>query len=219
MVPGSSFRRGDQVVHPLRPEWGEGVVEHATTVTHQGHPAQRLVIRFVEYGLVTINTGIAPLLAKEVATSMGSTLASSNPASRPGSSFGGGWLSDLESKPRNGELYALPADLTDPFASLSKRLSAILDTYRFTADQRAPGGARSILDWAMGQTGLADPLTKYTRHELEQAFPRFARDRDALLLELVRSLKKQGRRDVLEQTRQSITLAAARQAFERALRN
>jgi hypothetical protein len=219
MVQVSSFKRGDQVVHPLRPEWGEGIVENASTIAHQGTPAQRLVIRFANYGLVTINTGIAPLLAKEVVTSMGSTLASSTTSSQSGSSFGGGWLADLESKPRNGELYALPADLTDPFASLAKRLSAILETYRFTADQRVPGGARSILDWAMAQTGLADPLTKYTRHELEQAFPRFARDRDALLQELVRTLKKQGRRDVLEQTRQSITLAAAKQAFERALRN
>lgn len=219
MVQVTTFKRGDQVVHPLRPEWGEGIVEHASTIAHQAGQAQRLVVRFAQYGIVTINTGIAPLLAKDIVTSMSSTLASSHssaPTSAPGRR---GWLADLEAKPHEGELFTLPQELTDPFASLAKRLAATLATYRFTADQRVPGGAHSLLEWARAQTGLADPLTKYTRHDLEQAFTRFARDRDAHLLDLVRSLKKQGQRGVLEDSRQSVTLPAARQALERAIRN
>ena len=53
--------------------------------------------------------------------------------------------------------------MVDPFSSATERLKATLDNFRFNAQ------ARPLIDWAIAQTGLDDPLTLYTRQELEQA--------------------------------------------------
>ena len=68
------------------------------------------------------------------------------------------------------------------------------------------------------QTGLDDPLTRYTRQELEQAFPRFTRDRDQHLYQLVRQFKRnndtQGLRSIADRSRNP---RAARSALDKAL--
>lgn len=215
MTHHPQFTRGDVVLHPRRPEWGEGRVDQALTIVHEGQPAQRLVVTFTHYGRTTINTALAPLIAKEGNPPMSTTHTSSNrtfnAASTNAPSSGRGWLADLEGKPRQGELWALPEALTDPFDSVARRLAATLETYRFN------NSPRSLLEWAIAQTGLSDPLTKYTRHELEQVFPRFVRDRDNHLFDLVRTLKRQNRQDILQDALRTATLPAARDMLQRAL--
>jgi hypothetical protein len=220
MPEGVSFKSGDRVVHAIRPEWGEGVIDQASTIFHDGRKAQRVVVVFANYGRVTLNTGVAPLIAREGAPFMPSSASATVPILPSESSARGrGWLSNLETRqPGTEELWALPPALTDPFASLSKRLAATLDTYRFSGDPRNPTSGHSLLQWASMQTGLADPLTKYTRHDLELAFLRFARDRDNHLLELVRTFKREGKLGLVDQALQDTTLPAARAALERARR-
>jgi hypothetical protein len=226
MADSKKFSQGDLVLHPRRLEWGDGVIEQASTIYHQGRPAQRVVVSFANHGRVTINTAVAPLLPKDamgIATHVSRDAESSEgvKGSRPTATAAAGrsrgWLAQLE-QPQAGpdELWHLPDSLTDPFLSLAKRLEATLETYRFTADQRNPG---LLLDWAVIQTGLNDPLTKYTRHDLEQAFPRFARDRDQHLLQLARLAKSQGKFDILEQALRNAKLPAARDALHRAMRH
>jgi hypothetical protein len=221
MAEGTLLASGDRVVHAVRPEWGEGVVDQVSTVFHDGRKAQRVVVVFAHYGRITLNTAIAPLLlAKEGTPTMKSTMTPSiSPDSPLAAASGRGWLSDLETRqPRQGELWALPPALTDPFAGLTKRLAATLDTYRFSADPRNPTSGHSLLEWATMQTGLADPLTKYTRHDLELAFPRFARDRDNHLFDLVRTFKREGKLALVDQVLQATALPAARAALEKARR-
>ncbi|MFP4145772.1 MAG: DUF3553 domain-containing protein [Phycisphaeraceae bacterium] len=200
------YQRGDVVYHARRPEWGQGVVRNASSITHQGQSAQRLAVDFSHRGRMTLNTAVAPLTTRqEDRTTM-------NPAGRS-TTAGGGWLAELERATNNSshELWNLPEALTDPFASPAKRLEATLDTYRFDTSPR------SLIEWAVMQTGLEDPLSKYTRPELEQAFPRFARDRDAHLQQLVRQLKRSDRSRldaILQQTRQP----AAKNALSKAMR-
>lgn len=199
------FRIGDGVVHPRRPEWGRGTVRQARVITHEGTRAQRLTVDFAHHGRTVINTAIAPLQpkGKEPATMSSSTTSA------------GGWLGQLErsatGKAQTHELWDLPEALTDPFVSDLERLKAILATYRFSTEPR------SLLEWAVTQTGLSDPMTKYTRQEMEQAFPRFARDRDQHLKQLVFQLKRSAP-GVLKQAERETRLPAAQSALAKAMR-
>lgn len=181
-------------------------MDQATTIQHQGRSGQRLVVTFQHHGRTTINTAVVPLVSKEAADQM----RSSSTATAPGK----GWLAELEQK--NGgtgsELTRLPESMTDPFASLPRRVERTLDSYRYNTDPR------SLLDWAIAMTGLDDPLSRYTRHELEDAFPWFARNRDRHLVDLVRQLKSQGKTAQLTRIAGDARHPAAREAIKKAMR-
>ena len=211
MWKSTQFERGDVVVHTRRPEWGEGVVDQAAVVNYEGRQAQRLIVRFANHGRVTVNTAVAVLQLKDLERTMASTNTSAfqTPQARQG------WLDSLDNhkKSDHQELWSLPEPMTDPFASLADRLKATLDSYRFSQE------ARSLIDWAVAQSGLNDPLSEYSRHELEQAFVRFARDRDRHLVELVRVIKKKGRHELLsQQTNDDGLLPPARRALAATIR-
>jgi len=233
------FQRGDVVVHPRRLEWGEGTVDQVTTIEHEGKPAQRIVVRFSHQGVVTLNTGIAPIVHKDSFQAMSSSTTTSGsstpaPAPAPGSaatSASGtsrqadrpsgyankeiGWLDAMAPKKSGDELVRLSDTMTDPFLSFSKRLQATLDAYRLGADAR---NGRSLLDWAIAQTGLHDPLTKYTRHDLEQAFPRYVRERDNNLFEIVRAVKRSGSNQPIDDALRATRIPEAREALLRAMK-
>lgn len=197
------YQQGDVVTHPRRPEWGQGVVKTAQAIVHQGNAAQRLSVEFANHGRVVINTAVAPLAPKGHKQTMSSSMTSSR-----------GWLDQLERSNKNShELWELPEALTDVFSSDLQRLTATLDSYKFTTEPRP------LIDWAVIQTGMDDPLTKYTRHDLEQAFARFARNRDQHLKELVRQLKRNGKHQVLVQARSQCKVLAGQSALERAMRH
>ena len=198
------YQQGDVVTHPSRPEWGRGVIKSAQAITHQGTAAQRLNVEFANRGRVVINTAIAPLAPmKGLKKSMSSSMTA-----------GGGWLDQLErSRTNSHELWDLPEALTDVFSSDLQRLAATLESYKFTTEPRP------LIDWAVMQTGMNDPLTKYTRHDLEQAFARFARNRDQHLKDMVRTLKRNGKHQVLVQAHQQCKVLAGQTALERAMKH
>ena len=109
--------------------------------------------------------------------------------------------------------------MVDPFSNLASKLRATLDSYRFTASppmSQTPRDARCLLDWAIAQSGLDDPLTHFNRHELEQAFGRFAMQRDRHLAALALQAKRDERLSVLDdasrQHRDPVARAALRAA-------
>ncbi|MGV6813481.1 MAG: hypothetical protein ACWA5W_00565, partial [Phycisphaerales bacterium] len=61
----------------------------------------------------------------------------------------------------------LPENARDPFSTPAKRLEATLSLYRFD------GTGGSLIDWAAAQSGLADPLERFNRHELEDFYRMF----------------------------------------------
>ncbi len=207
------YQKGDVIVHRRRPEWGHGVVDQVTAIKHDGRQAQRLVVRFVHHGRVTLNTAIAPVAPK----------GSPNRTPDPGS-----LLVAEEDQPRFRQeqdlkqLASLPEPMTDPFASLPSRLRATLDSYRFSAEPHHacnPRDPKRLIGWAISQTHTEDPLSHFTRQQLEQAYGRFARDRDAHLIQLVQLAKKQGHAAQLEhiaaQLRDSVARAALAAAMKR----
>ncbi|MEM6458685.1 MAG: DUF3553 domain-containing protein [Planctomycetota bacterium] len=232
------FAQGDTVRHPKRPEWGVGTVRGIQAIAQpDGSRAQRLTVDFANQGRKQLNTAIAPLIRDRAAdpaafakpTSRRNTPAPALPAhgsrgagtatatapaptDTKGDSDSSGWLDDLDgSSTKDAELWELPDDVADPFASLGERLRATLATYRFSTEPRA------LMDWAVAQTGLNDPLSKYTRTELEHAFPRFARDRDAHLRDLVRQLKRASDHATLKDAGRGL-FPAAQSALDKAIR-
>lgn len=207
------FQRGDRVVHPRKPEWGDGVVREARAIHHEGQSAQRLTVQFTNRGRAVINTAVAPLRPTDGSDDVERD--KDREMSTHTSTRQGGWIESLErSVSGNGhELWSLPEDMTDPFASLQQRLLATLNSYRFSTQPR------KLIDWAVMQTGLNDPLSRYTRPELEQAFPGFARNRDQHLKTLVKKIKQNGQPELLEQARQQTRVPEGKQALEKVMKD
>jgi hypothetical protein len=206
MTAGSQFDVGDVVVHLRRPEWGHGTISRVQHASHAGQPTQRLVVDFVNHGRVTLLSALAPVAFKEKEDT-----GSMSTSMSPKTSSGQGWLASLEEKSPTHRLTALPDALTDPFSSNYRRLQATLATFKYSTQPRA------LIDWAITQTGLSDPLTQFTRHELEQAFPFYAHARMAHLNELVRTMKREGDLGSLNKA-MSETTGPAAEALAKALR-
>lgn len=199
---------GDRVLHAQRPEWGTGVVTNAANAQHEGQPCQMLTVRFDRAGLKTLSTAFAmlmPATESAIAQAAASAARSAEAPDQGPDPF-------AAPRPAGGveqakeALQRVPESARDPFVSLPGRIKATFNLYRFGKQ----GG--TLLDWAAAQTGLADPLSLFSRHELEQLFDRFAVNRDQHLKKLVLDMKKQ---DAAELAR---LLASAPAPAQQALR-
>jgi Protein of unknown function (DUF3553) len=178
-----TFRSGVKVVHQDRPEWGVGVVLTALRAGSDG--ATRLRVRFERAGLKTLSVPPAAIQAVD-------SIAPAESRDR---------LAGLDDAAATEAMVKLPEAVRDPFSSLEDRVAATLTLYRFAHE----GG--SLIDWASTQSGLVDPLTRFTRQSLEEMFTRFARLRDDHLKELVRESRKD-RLETIVKVAQSASPAA-----------
>ncbi|MFN7019728.1 MAG: DUF3553 domain-containing protein [Phycisphaerales bacterium] len=195
---------GEKVVHPAKPEWGVGVITAASSTTHEGRPCQSLTIRFDRAGVKTISTAFARLMPASSLPHIASAPAGEPepPAPSP--------LDDdnpFTAKDPREVMSRLPDAATDPFSTPEGRLRATLNLYRFT-----PTGG-SLLDWAAAQSGLADPMSRFNRHELERFFESFAIARDNHLRKLVGDMKRTDPAGLARATAQAP--AAAQQVLRR----
>jgi len=117
-----------------------------------------------------------------------------------------GWLASLESRDPEAVMLDIPENAKDPFRSEWDRLQDSIDLYRFNSSHR------SVLDWAIAQSGLEDPLTKFNRQELETFFMRWTRIRDQHLFTVLLEAEK------LDRGRAAKMLAAAPQNAQQAMR-
>jgi len=170
-MPPREFSFGDRLLHAAKPEWGVGHVVAAQNVHQNGAPCQRLQVRFERAGLKTLSTAVADLrpAAEPAAVST---------AEPPGPS------AELDENPQ-AVMARMPEAATDPFSSPARRLEATLDLYKYR-----PEGA-SLLDWAARQSGLKDPLERFSRHELEAFYDRFHVALDRHLEKVVREVRTQ----------------------------
>ncbi len=206
------FQIGDRVLHPGKPEWGVGTVASAAGAVHEGTPCQRLAIRFDRAGLKTITTAFVNLRR---ASAVDSVLTEAKPApaggtgvfssvsasngTRSGANGGGNGAFTTERDPfgpppahglptdpreLRRKMTAIPDDAVDPFQTDAARLRAVLGLYRF---EPTPG---SLIDWAAAQSGLSDPLSHFSRHELEEYFGDFRRNLDKALAKAVADAAK-----------------------------
>jgi len=169
----STHRVGEKVRHVKKPEWGVGSVTKIETVTRQGVRDQRLWIRFPNAGLKTVLASMAELEVVDGGTPIVATGADTFAARE--ARHEGGWLGEIAKRQPEEAMTSLPASASDPFLAVERRLGFILDLYRFE-----PVGGK-LIDWAVAQSGLNDPLSRFNRHELEKFFERWSHDRDVAL--------------------------------------
>jgi hypothetical protein len=149
----------------------------ATRIREEGKEAQRLTVRFERAGTKTLSTVVARLAqADSVPVEVFAA------AAREEDEPIGQKLNRAELAAR---LAALPEAAADPFRPLTRRLEATVGLYRFDSQ------GRSLLDWAAAQTGLADPLSAWSRHDLEEGFARFRQTLDAHLAKLVAQARRE----------------------------
>jgi hypothetical protein len=200
-----TFSKGDSVIHTGKPEWGPGDVLSAEGHMHEGKSFQRLSIRFSRAGLKTISTAFAELklATRDVVPPVPQPMPhSSGHARTGGGGLGSVAVASAPASPATREpsltavlmgednrtpieaLQQVPEAAIDPFLSLTERLKAMLATYRF-AD--SPAG---LIDWAVIQTGMKDPFTKFSRHALEVQWERFRITMDNHLKKLLPQVRK-----------------------------
>ncbi|MEL7485389.1 MAG: DUF3553 domain-containing protein [Planctomycetota bacterium] len=155
---------GDRVRHATKPEWGEGVVTAVEPAMVEGKPTQRLTIRFERAGVKKLAAVVAALEPADGGAKLRE--ADEHAAAKAA-------LGQLDDSKIIEVLTQVPESARDPFRGLADRFRETLDLYRFSGD-----GA-SLLDWAAMQTGLKDPLSRFSRHDLERFFERFKRALDS----------------------------------------
>lgn len=165
------FSIADRVIHPGKPEWGVGTVATASATSQDGVACQRLAVRFDRAGLKTLTTAFVQLRR---ATQAAPVADEHDPFAPPNPS-------GVPDDPREARrmMAALPDEATDPFLSPGARLRGVLALYRFE-----PTGG-SLIDWAAAQSRLADPLSRFSRHELEEFFSDYRRNLDKALSKAV----------------------------------
>ena len=166
---------GDVVVNPGKPEWGAGSVTRAVSHRHQGTLCQQLTVRFDRGGIKTIVTAMGTLRRAG---------AERNSEASPGP-IGQG-ASPANPEMTLAELGTLPESLADRSLPPASRLTDALAWFRFE------GSGAMVLDWAIARTGWRDPLSRYSRNEIEEQHARFFNSLHGTLRSLVMDTMHQG---------------------------
>ena len=157
------FEFGDRVRHAQRPEWGIGAIVKTEELTVNGTRTQRVSVRFPNAGLKTISTAHAELqLVTEAheapqAEEIGASVAAWEKMKDSE------WLGEVAQRKVDEAMVSLSPNVRDPFNSLAKRLRACLDLYRFEQTDRG------LIDWAVAQSGLSDPLSRFPIRVVREA--------------------------------------------------
>jgi hypothetical protein len=165
---------GAMVVNAARPEWGVGTVLRVQSAEFQGKAAHRVSIQFA-VGHKTLLVPPAKLAP---------------PRGEPQRE--GGWLAVAGKSTLDDKLRSLPSEATEVLGTPRERLAAVVPLYAYHED------SPSLMRWAINQTGVADPLSHWSRDELLVAFRVFCTERDAHLRNVAATLKqKYGQEELL----------------------
>ncbi len=156
---------GRRVCNPTRPEWGAGSVLRVQTTVVAGQPVHRVSVQFA--------TGHRTLVIPP-----GRLRAPEDEPEREA-----GWLDRAAKTTIDDRLAALPEAVREFLGTAAQRIVVLSRLYELNDD---PAG---LLRWARSQTGVADPLTLWTRDELRASFDEFCRRRDKLLREAAAMLR------------------------------
>lgn len=172
------FEYGDRVSHATRPEWGIGLVVKTELLSTNGRQAQRLSVRFPNDGLKTISTAHAELKLVTDEVAVIDPDGQESPLGGWDKMEDSEWLGEVAQRKVREVMVGLSETVRDPFRPVEDRLKACLDLFRFERT------GRSLVDWAVAQSGLDDPLSRFTRHELEVLFDQWASNRQQHLQQL-----------------------------------
>jgi hypothetical protein len=182
-MSNTAVKLGDRVRHSTRPEWGVGTVIKVEQNAANGAYTPRVTVRFPNTGIKVLAALPIPLEIVTEENDEGThdgeqTTALATAFESPD------WLAPVAQKKAMQAMTSLPIAARDPFLSVRDRLKNTLDLYRFDR-------AGKLVDWAVAQTRMDDPLSRFTRHELEQYFDRWAAERDSHLARLHEEAKRE----------------------------
>ena len=170
---------GDQVRHMDRPEWGVGSVSKVESTSVEGEPAQRITVRFANAGIKVLNSSGARLERIEMNTTSEDPGTCKDQFDEIDRMSEDDLLAPIASRKLAELMLAIPEPCRDPFRSLEDRVRSTVELYRFD------NGGKGLIDWAVMQTGLDDPLVRFNRHELEEHFKRWSHEREQFLRKLM----------------------------------
>lgn len=166
-MPKEIFEFGDRVRLQLRPEWGIGSVVKVQPAMLNGTRSQSVSVRFANEGIKVLNTAVAEIQLVSHEHNEALADAKAHPMAQWQKISESDWLAPIVQRKIQEVMVSLPENVRDPFCSIKRRLKQTLDLFRF---ERTGG---SLIEWAIAQSGFDDPLTHFTRQELELHFDRW----------------------------------------------
>ena len=174
---------GDRVKHELHPEWGSGAVIKVENTVVGGKPAPRVTVRFANAGLKVFAGNALPLTPMQGEHTVPGDRYLERPA-----------IAEVEDLERSGLnqavenklleiMLSIPMACRDKFNTAEYRLKRTLELYKYDMS------GRGLMEWAILQTGMDDPLTRFNRGQLEEYFKRWARDRDSHLSNILSEMR------------------------------
>lgn len=198
----TSISFGDQVRHPKYPEWGTGAVTKVEQTAIDGNPATRVSVRFKNAGLKTFAGNTLPVEVLVSDYVMPGDQDISRPAIAEVEDLEESGLTQAVQQKLQEIMLSLPLGCRDPFNTVEYRLNRTLDLYKYDLS------GKGLMEWAMVQTGMDDPLSRFNRTELEAYFKQFACERDQ---HLGRILQEKGANELdLDALFQDVPAAAIR---------
>ena len=180
----ATYKKGDRVRHPSKPEWGVGVVSKDEVTTRGETTDLRIWVRFPSIGEKTLLASVAGLELIE-AQAFSSAIHARPSVTDVDVAKGGGWLGSISKKSAEELMTALPGEATDPFVNPKRRFETTMALYRFD------GTPARLVEWSIAQSGLDDPMSRFNRQELEQLYKRWMFHLDAHLLKLLGELRRE----------------------------
>jgi hypothetical protein len=156
---------GRQVCNPARPEWGPGTVLRVQRTTVNGKIQHRVSVQFAS-GHRLLRVPPARL-----------TLPGAKPEREQG------WLAAAAGTDLTGRLRALPSFVREFLGTPRQRLLMLAPLYAPTNDPA------DLVKWARGQTGVPDPLSLWSRDELQSAFAEYCARRDQYVRGVAREIR------------------------------
>lgn len=159
-----------------KPDWGIGVVRRVQTTTINGATQHRVSVQF--------NQGTKLLISPPARLT--------DPVDDPQRKEAG-WIEQIGGGSLDSRLRQLPESAVQVLGTIQQRLDAVIPHYSRMED------GKDLIRWARRQTGVGDPLSQWSRDELEVAFASFCNERDAHLRNLCALLKKNGGDSALQE--------------------
>jgi hypothetical protein len=159
---------GDRVTHPAFPEWGSGAVIKVENAPVNGEPSTRVTVRFVHAGLKKFAGDSIPLVVMQDAHAMPSDRSGKRPPILEVEDLERSGLPEAVEQKLEEIMFMIPLACRDPFNALEHRMRRTLDLYKYDMS------GKGLMEWAMGQTGMDDPLTRFNRTELEVYFKQYS---------------------------------------------
>jgi hypothetical protein len=163
-----SIEFGDRVTHPKFPEWGSGAVIKVENTHANGEPVKRVTVRFTHAGLKSFVGNSFPLDVMASEQAMPGDSIGKRPAIAAVEDLERSGLNQAVEQKLEEIMFAIPHACRDPFNTIEHRLRRTLELYKFDMS------GKGLMHWAMAQTGMDDPLTRFNRTELEVYFKQYS---------------------------------------------